>query len=117
MKDFISESYDSTVTFPAVSVPQFQNRKYGLRISGTPLREGQAAGIECYIASGSRIRLSIVDINGRPVALLASTIYQPGTSRIYWNGSGRNGERVAQGVYFVVLNTEWGTVATKLVVY
>jgi hypothetical protein len=49
------------------------------------------------------VRLSIVDILGREVALLVNEVREPGNASVTWNGRGRGGISLASGTYFSVL--------------
>ncbi len=51
----------------------------------------------------TRVRLSIHDISGREIATLVDDEQPSGSHVARWNGQDANGERVASGVYFYVL--------------
>jgi len=52
--------------------------------------------------------LSVADLRGRIVAVLASATYGPGTHRLTWNGQDAAGRAVASGTYYVRLQTTEG---------
>ena len=58
---------------------------------------------EYAVPSESDVRFSIVDVQGREVALLASGRHVPGRYEVRWNG-GLQGGNVAAGVYFARLD-------------
>jgi hypothetical protein len=47
------------------------------------------------------VRLSVFDVAGREVAVLANGTYGGGRSRIVWNGTDGGGRALSSGVYFV----------------
>jgi hypothetical protein len=55
------------------------------------------------------VRLSIVDILGREVALLVNEVREPGNSNVTWNGRARGGIPLASGTYFSVLSVGGNT--------
>jgi len=48
----------------------------------------------------SRVRITIHDINGREIAVLADRAYEAGLHTVAWNGSADTGRPVASGMYF-----------------
>jgi len=53
---------------------------------------------------GARIRLEVLDIAGRCVALLAEGASPGGTHSVSWSGLGTQGQRLPRGVYFARLD-------------
>ncbi len=64
-----------------------------------------ATTIRFDLPESRRLRLGVYDAGGRQVTLLAEGRFDPGTSRVVWNGRDDGGRPVASGVYFVRL---WG---------
>ena len=56
--------------------------------------------VEFAVGEEARVRLSVVDLLGREVAVLADAVYPPGDHEAWWNGNGPRG-RVSPGIYFV----------------
>ncbi|MEW6753462.1 MAG: FlgD immunoglobulin-like domain containing protein [Candidatus Latescibacterota bacterium] len=54
-------------------------------------------------APALRVRLSVVDVLGRRVRLLAEEMQAPGTHRAEWDGRDEQGKPVASGAYWAVL--------------
>ncbi len=52
------------------------------------------------LPKASHVTLTIYDVLGREVTVLANQEYPAGYNEITWNGLNRNGEQVASGVYF-----------------
>jgi hypothetical protein len=52
------------------------------------------------------VRISIYDIGGRLVKVLADEIFNAGPNRIIWNGRNDNGYEVASGLYFCRFETD-----------
>jgi len=57
-------------------------------------------------------RVSVFDLTGRQVALLADGAYPEGETELFWDGRGGDGARVPAGVYFVKLAAA-GTVSSR----
>ena len=64
----------------------------------------------------SEISLTIYDINGRVVDVLASGIYSPGIHSFIWNGMSLNGDIVPSGVYIYKLITPDQTLSRHLTI-
>ena len=60
------------------------------------------------------VRVSVIDILGREVALLQSGTMFPGHYRVSWNGRTGSGRSVASGTYFVLLEHAAGSSIQKL---
>jgi hypothetical protein len=60
-------------------------------------------GIELAIAApaGGRVRVDVVDVSGRVVAVIADRMFEPGIHPLVWDGAARAGSRVAAGVYMI----------------
>ncbi len=59
--------------------------------------------ISFNVAAQSMVELSVYNIVGQKVAILANGSYQPGQYSIIWNGRGSDGNVVASGVYYYSL--------------
>jgi len=68
------------------------------RISPNPTTT--VARIEYTVPSTARVRVSILDLQGRLVSSVVDATVQPGRYTTVWNGNGIGG-RVAAGMYFV----------------
>jgi hypothetical protein len=72
--------------------------------------------IEYGLPSNSELNISIFDIRGRFVKEMHSGPQQAGYHAIQWNGLNDNGQGVASGVYFIVLNAPEYRVARKALI-
>lgn len=73
-------------------------------------------GAEFAVPRTSNIRLSLIDLQGREVRVLASGSYPAGTHRADWNGKLTTGGLAPTGVYFVRLHTPVKDFVTRVVV-
>jgi choice-of-anchor C domain-containing protein len=79
----------------------------------TPLRD--ASRISFTLPAAARARLSVVDIRGREVAVLADGALDSGPHELSWDGVTRGG-RVEPGLYFLVLRSAAEQRVQRLVV-
>ncbi len=70
---------------------------------------------DLILPRASRVQLTIFDVTGRRIAVLADAWYQAGRNRIGWDGSGPRG-RVASGIYFLRLQACGREITRKLVI-
>lgn len=83
-----------------------------LSVQPSPTRAG--ARIDFAVARAARLRLTVTDVQGRRVAVLADEVHAPGRHQVVWDGRSEGG-RAPAGVYFV--RYEWpGAQATKRLV-
>jgi hypothetical protein len=64
---------------------------------------------------GQRVKLTVVDLAGRRVKVLADDDFDAGRHEVFWRGLDEAGHRVASGVYFVTLQADRFHQARKLV--
>lgn len=64
----------------------------------------------------SAVRLSVVDIAGRRVAVLGQQLASPGPHDARWDGRDANGGRVPAGVYFVRLESAGQARSSRVVI-
>jgi hypothetical protein len=55
---------------------------------------------------GSTVTLSIYDMLGRQVKILANGFYQAGVHQLTWDGRSDSGERLSSGVYFYTIKSD-----------
>jgi hypothetical protein len=56
--------------------------------------------IRYELPQGDRVRLSIYDVTGRELRVLVDEVKEAGTHTASWDGTDRNGQALASGVYF-----------------
>lgn len=72
--------------------------------------------IPFQVPQAGRVRITILDPQGRLVAQLLDAQLEAGVYESVWNGVGRDGTRIAAGVFFYRLETEHDRLTRKLVV-
>lgn len=75
----------------------------------------RATRINLSLPARSNVNLTIYDINGREVSILAAKSFEPGNHVFTWSGTDHNGKRVASGVYFYKVQTASDKTVGKLV--
>ena len=65
--------------------------------------------------SGGNIRLSIVDISGNEIKVLANNNIPAGVKSFQWDSKDRNGKPVPSGVYFYHLETSSFKTSKKMI--
>jgi flagellar hook assembly protein FlgD len=63
----------------------------------------------------ANVRLSVVDVSGREVALLATGSYQAGRYQATWSGQTNRGVNAPAGIYFVRLQALGSNVTQRVV--
>ena len=66
------------------------------------------------LPKSSKVKLQIVDINGRGIANLLSNILDSGTYNVNWNGTSDSGVNMSSGIYFIILNVDGSILTQKL---
>ncbi|MFA7057332.1 MAG: T9SS type A sorting domain-containing protein [Candidatus Cloacimonadales bacterium] len=71
--------------------------------------------ISFNLTKQTQVRLSVYNIKGQIVETLINESLTAGTHEITWNGTNRNGSKVASGVYFYRISTDKTTITNKIV--
>ncbi|MBE9480236.1 MAG: T9SS type A sorting domain-containing protein [Bacteroidetes bacterium] len=71
--------------------------------------------IEFFLNSGSKVKLSIYNINGQIITTLANKIFIKGNHKIIWDGKDNSGKNVSEGIYFYKLQSEKFIEANKMI--
>ena len=68
------------------------------------------------VPRASAIRLSVVDLQGREVEVLAQGTYQPGRYQVSWDGRANRSGPVPAGMYFIRYTTPEKTLVTRVAI-
>jgi len=66
------------------------------------------------LSKASRVQLNIYDLTGRLVKTLLDEVRPAGSHQVIWNGTDRDGNVVATGVYFYSLNNQTSQSVRKM---
>ena len=66
------------------------------------------------LPKSSKVKLQIVDINGRGIANLLSNSLDSGTYNVNWNATSDSGVNMSSGIYFIILNVDGSILTQKL---
>ena len=83
------------------------------------IRPNPASGSACVsfaLPAAQPARVSVFDVQGRLVRIIAEREFPTGGAELWWDGQDTHGNEVASGVYFVALQTEEGVVSKKIAV-
>jgi hypothetical protein len=93
----------STVFGPIAATAGNPIREFAL-VSARPNPSSGPLRVEFAVPRPAPVRLSVMDVQGREVALLADGEHRPGRYEATWSGEGRQG-RAPVGVYFLVFRS------------
>jgi hypothetical protein len=68
------------------------------------------------VAQAGRVRVVVVDVRGRVIAVVTDTTWPAGRHGVRWEGTDARGRPVVSGVYFVHMETGRFTAARKVVI-
>ena len=60
--------------------------------------------VQLYLPASRNVRLTLYDMMGRPVRILADGAKDPGSHIVLWEGRNEKGEKVKSGIYFYCLS-------------
>ena len=75
-----------------------------------------AALLEFYLPHAGRVRLTVVDVTGRQIAVVAEEPFPPGWHQVTWSLRDGAGRRVPSGVYFAKLEAGAEAPSRKILV-
>jgi hypothetical protein len=84
--------------------------------SSGPNPTTQGSNIRYYLKESERVSIAIYDATGRKIRVLTHGIRDAGWHPLAWNGCNEQGQPVASGVYFFLLQTDSGSRYQKIVV-
>ena len=117
--DHLSLPYAQTLQIlvnPGTGVVEETAAPQALRILSTrPNPFNPTTEIAFAVPEQETVTLEVFDVSGRSVAILKQGAVGPGTHRCVWNGTDRNGRRVASGVYLLSLRSRSESDHGKLV--
>jgi uncharacterized protein (TIGR03118 family) len=87
---------------------------FSLRVSPTPAAGAMTAAFSLPRAGG--VRLSIFDVTGREVAVLAQQSYPAGTHEVVWNGLDGTGRALPGGMYYMRIQAPSGEKTARVAI-
>jgi hypothetical protein len=85
-------------------------------LAAQPNPFGSATTVTFRLEEAAPVRLSVHDVAGREIAILADGVSPAGLHHLAWDGRTRSGERASPGVYFARLNAAGRSGALRLLV-
>jgi len=71
--------------------------------------------IQYAIPKTTHVKLSVFDVSGRLIKVLAEGVHNPSYYNVNWNGKDSSGRKVSQGVYFYRLEAKGYITSKKLI--
>ncbi|HHE46762.1 MAG TPA: T9SS type A sorting domain-containing protein, partial [Bacteroidetes bacterium] len=107
-----TEAFDVVITVDAMNdvadgVDTEIPNEFSIR-SAHPNPFNPSVTVEFGVPEASRIRAEVFNINGRHVATLSNSTYQPGVHSLTWNAAG-----LPSGIYFLAVSSDHGWSASK----
>ena len=81
----------------------------------TPNPFANSTTIHYAIPKTTHVRLSVFDVSGRLIKVLAEGVHNPSYYNVNWNGKDSSGRKVSQGVYFYRLEAKGYITSKKLI--
>jgi len=82
-------------------------------LSNYPNPFNPSTTIEFSIQNNSKVELSIYNMKGQKIKILANNEFEKGLYSIFWNGDDRSGKFVSSGIYYYKLKVNGKTKAVK----
>ena len=102
--DVVSESYDSTVTYPSGiqsrGIPDDQ-----IMVMNNPMGRNDVAQIKLNLNKPTQASVFIIDLHGRTVYSYGERKYSTGLHNLTWDGTISGASHAPAGVYFVIMIT------------
>ena len=70
--------------------------------------------INFIMTKAGQIRLSVYNLLGQEIKVLANGEFLTGSHKVKWNGTDNAGNNVSSGIYFYFLKTEYNTLTRKM---
>ena len=86
-----------------------------LALASRPVPFRSTTTIEFEMPRRGAVELSVVDVTGRRVARLLGGVQDAGRHAVAWDGRAADGQLVAAGVYFAIVDADGQREATRLV--
>ena len=71
--------------------------------------------IRFSVPSQMRARISVYDVMGREIDVIADSVMEPGSHQVEWDGKDRHGRQVSSGIYFYRFTTPNAVMHKKMV--
>lgn len=111
--DNFYEIYKITGINFQVSISNYVISEAQDKISNYPNPFNPMTTIEFSIQNDSKINLSVYNIKGQKVKILAKNDFSKGSHSVIWNGDDDSGKSVSSGIYYYKLNVNGKTEAVK----
>ena len=82
---------------------ELKNKFNNINITIYPNPFNSSVTIQYFINKENKVQLTIYDVRGKQIKMLSNTFETVGLKSMKWYSNDHNGERVASGIYFVIL--------------
>jgi len=101
-------------TLPTSSTAHVPNKSQSFEVQPNPFHNETV--LRFALAKAQDVRVTVTDMSGKQVSNLTVAASE-GLNTVIWRGQSDNGTRLANGLYYVMLQTEAGNVVRKVVLH
>ncbi len=107
-------SYATTIELDPVDVTSDGLERPALAISSWPNPFTAVTTVAFRLPEAGSVRVAVYDIEGREICRLADDTFAAGAHTLLWDGATGSGNRVANGVYLIRVETTGRVVSTRV---
>jgi flagellar hook assembly protein FlgD len=76
----------------------------------------QPLGMDIRVITAGQVKVSVYNLAGESVVKLLDRYENPGNYRVYWDGKNRNGAKVGNSLYFILIQSHDGHMIRQVIV-
>jgi len=116
---YVTQGSDVGASFPAITfvtgIREIDNNVHYVSVNPNPF-SNQTQIVYTLLSETNGLNIKVYDMLGRKVKTLFNGRQNSGSHSIYWNGTGKNGETLTNGIYFFTISTDGKVIASNKIV-
>ncbi|PIP54367.1 MAG: hypothetical protein COX07_05730 [Bacteroidetes bacterium CG23_combo_of_CG06-09_8_20_14_all_32_9] len=116
---YVTQGSDVGASFPAITfvtgIGEIDNNVHYVSVNPNPF-SNQTQIVYTLLSETNGLNIKVYDMLGRKVKTLFNGRQNSGSHSIYWNGTGKNGETLTNGIYFFTISTDGKVIASNKIV-